>query len=307
MQQPQPEAVPDHGVEDEPSTHRDVTARGGGVSRKEKATKSARLENGNRSPERNENQAEVVSVQSKAENNNTSNSHHEKPQQQDPEPEVFRSGIHRALASPAGAPAAVEEAKPVQMTVQPTIEPAVIHRTAANLSGYTSATASSEILTEPQKASVFSQIVDKAHLLVKDDNAEIVIALKPDSLGRITLRASMVDNELVTTIVTESHAVKSVLQADLPSLHAVLQEAGVDSAHVIVVREADMNSSGAPSNNSFGFQHPYQSNHQQGAPSHSRWYEEFPWITTESSTPDAAAAPMPLDSRYSARSIHYIA
>jgi len=117
----------------------------------------------------------------------------------------------------------------------------------------------------------------------------------------------MVDNELVTTIVAESHAVKSALQADLPALHAVLQEAGVDTARVVVARETDMNFSGAPSNNSFGFQHPHHSNHQQDAPSQSRWFEEFPWVTTETSNPDTTAVPVSMDTRYSARSIHYIA
>jgi flagellar hook-length control protein FliK len=302
LQQPQQlEVVPGQDLDEElvPTANED------GSPPKAKATKSVRLETGNRVPERPENQTPIVSVQSRVDSNSTPDSHHENPQKQDPEVEVFHNAIHHALAN-STAPAG-EEVKPVQLTVQPTIEPAVIHRTLTSPPDYASGAAPTEILTEPQKASVISQIVEKAQLLVRDNNAEIVVALKPDSLGRITLRASMVDNQVVTTIIAESHAVKSVLQADLPALHAVLQEAGVDTRHVIVTRETDMNFSGAPSNNSFGFHHPQHSNHQQGTPSHPRGHEEFPWITMDSPNPDVATVPVPLDTRYSARSIHYIA
>jgi flagellar hook-length control protein FliK len=219
-------------------------------------------------------------------------------------PDAFPKAIHRALTSPS--PAIAEDGKPIVASTPLSVEPAVVHRSVMNATGDHGAAATLEMPAEPQKASVISQLVEKAQLLVRDRNSEIVIALKPDSLGRITLRASMVDNELVTTIVAESHAVKTILQADLPALHSVLQEAGVETARVIVAKETDMNfAGGAPSNHSFEFQQPqHQSQQQAGS---SRWYDEWASMNLDAEQPQLSRVPVSVDSRYAARSIHFIA
>jgi len=298
---PQPAMIPSRDAKEESLPHLVKAIRG-----REGSARSGRVEISNRNtPERSENSAPIVAAENHAENKGTTNSQSEKDRKQEPAAEIFQTVIHRAVAS-SNAPSTEELKPPASGTqVQTPIEPAAIHRAMTNLSGYSSTVTPTEVLTEPQKANVISQIVDKAQLLVKENNSEIVVALKPDSLGRITLRASMVNNELVTTIVAESHAVREVLQAELPMLHSVLQESGVDTAKVIVSREADMNFAGGASSNAFNFHQSHYSNQQQGRSSHG--FDPYPWLNPESSNTETVPVQIPLDSRYAARSIHFIA
>jgi len=288
----------------EPSTASHAAARQVDEPHQQKVSGAIPLESPHHVSSNDETPTPIVSAQSGHESRNLSDGPQDNREKPATDPDAFPKAIHRALTSPS--PAMAEDGKPIVAATPLSVEPAVVHRSVMNATGDHGAAAILEMPAEPQKASVISQLVEKAQLLVRDRNSEIVIALKPDSLGRITLRASMVDNELVTTIVAESHAVKTILQADLPALHSVLQEAGVETARVIVAKETDMNfAGGAPSNHSFEFQQPqHQSQQQAGS---SRWYDEWASMNLEGEQPQLSRVPVSVDSRYAARSIHFIA
>jgi flagellar hook-length control protein FliK len=167
---------------------------------------------------------------------------------------------------------------------------------------------STEVWTAADKAAVMSQVVEKAQLMVKENNSEIVVSLKPEFLGRITLRAAVVDQTLVTTIVTESPGVKELLQSDLPTLHNLLQEAGVNSARVIVTRESDLNFAGSSSGPLHTEQHTPSFSHQHHG-STFRWPDERAWSVFQQreAPPEIAGTSPAFDNRYSSRSIHLIA
>jgi flagellar hook-length control protein FliK len=155
---------------------------------------------------------------------------------------------------------------------------------------------------------VISQLVEKAELLVKGESSEIVVSLKPEYLGRITLRASVVDDAVLTTILTQSADVKSLLESDLPELQRQLQDAGLNAVRVVVARETDIGS--GHSGLSHSWQHAYQDPPAQqhgstfrhpDAPQYSRMYDRQ-GVHTE---PDLQSAND--DPRYIAGSIHFIA
>src|SRR6185295_586396 len=85
----------------------------------------------------------------------------------------------------------------------------------------------SEQWSQIEKSNVVSQVIEKARLFRWENNSEIIISLKPESLGRISVRAAMVDQTIVATIVAESDKVRSLLQSELPALHRALQQDGI--------------------------------------------------------------------------------
>jgi flagellar hook-length control protein FliK len=91
------------------------------------------------------------------------------------------------------------------------------------------------------KASVVSQLIDKARLLAGKHNGELVISLKPEFLGKLCLQAAMVENELVATITTESNQVRQMLESHLPALQTSLQEQGLQVSKISVVQGNDIN------------------------------------------------------------------
>jgi flagellar hook-length control protein FliK len=94
-------------------------------------------------------------------------------------------------------------------------------------------------LSQVEKAQVVSQIVERAHLLGKNQS-ELMVVLKPEFLGRVNLHAAMVNNQLVATIVAESASVKQMLEGQLGSLQAALHEQGLPVAKVEVVQGSQL-------------------------------------------------------------------
>jgi len=89
--------------------------------------------------------------------------------------------------------------------------------------------------SQAEKAQVISQIVERAHLLGKNQN-ELVVVLKPEFLGKVNLHAAMVDNRLVATIMAESATVKQMLEGQLSSLQMAMHDQGLPVARVEVVQ-----------------------------------------------------------------------
>jgi flagellar hook-length control protein FliK len=151
-----------------------------------------------------------------------------------------------------------------------------------------------------EESNVISQIVAKARGYQWEKNSEIVISLKPESLGRISLRASIVDQTVVATIVTESDKVKNLIELEMPALHHALHENGMP-VRVVVVQGSDLSFSNTAGNGqSHQHQHP-SFQHSNGSPD--------PWAPPIGDRNDAGLNEPPdiIDSRYRSRSIHLIA
>ncbi len=114
---------------------------------------------------------------------------------------------------------------------------------------------SNGMLNRIDKADLFSQIIDKARLISGKNQTEMVISLKPEFLGKMSLRASMVDNELVATINAESKQVRTLLENELPALRNSLQEQGIQVSKIMIVQESNLSFADWSQGNSTAHQH----------------------------------------------------
>jgi hypothetical protein len=80
------------------------------------------------------------------------------------------------------------------------------------------------------------QLADQIRVQVRDGNEGIRIQLKPDSLGRLEIKAETTINGVTARITTESSNVKSYLENNLQFLQQTLQDQGlkVDRIHIVV-------------------------------------------------------------------------
>jgi hypothetical protein len=84
------------------------------------------------------------------------------------------------------------------------------------------------------KSELFTQIVEKAKVMVSQGNSEMEISLKPDNLGKLQLKISL-ENHLVTAkFVAESDQVKQILESNLVQLRNSLQEQGIQVENLMV-------------------------------------------------------------------------
>jgi flagellar hook-length control protein FliK len=146
--------------------------------------------------------------------------------------------------------------------------------------------------TQIEKSNVLNQLIEKARSLRWDRNSEIIVSLKPESLGRISMRASLVDRTMVATIAAESDKVRQILQLDLPVIQRSLQENGI-VARVEVSHQSDLNLSQGNPNPSHG-QPRFRQN--DSLPFQEEVISHTPAATTEVA-----------DARYSTHSVHLIA
>ncbi len=81
---------------------------------------------------------------------------------------------------------------------------------------------------------LFDQAVQKLDLLKKPGQSEIQVVLKPEVLGRLTIRLSLEDHQVTARFLVENHMVKQVMEANLPQLRAALEASGLklDQAEV---------------------------------------------------------------------------
>lgn len=74
---------------------------------------------------------------------------------------------------------------------------------------------------------VLTQVVEKAEMVVREDKSEMVMQLKPESLGKITLKVIHERGEVVARFVAENEQVKAILESNLQLLKDSLQKSGV--------------------------------------------------------------------------------
>jgi len=121
-----------------------------------------------------------------------------------------------------------------------------------------------------EKAQVVSRIVERAHLLGKNQS-ELMVVLKPEFLGKVNLHAAMVDNQLVATITAESASVKQMLESQLSSLQTALQQQGLPAAKVEVVQGSQLSFADLGAGQSSSQQQQLESGKSQLPPSFSSY------------------------------------
>lgn len=77
------------------------------------------------------------------------------------------------------------------------------------------------------KAEVTAQIIEKAETMIREDKSEMILQLKPDSLGKISLKIIHERGEIIARFVAESEQVKAVLEGNMQLLKDSLQKSGV--------------------------------------------------------------------------------
>jgi hypothetical protein len=80
------------------------------------------------------------------------------------------------------------------------------------------------------------QLAEQIQVQVRNGRSEIRIQLKPESLGRLEIRAETTSTGVVARITAESSNVKTYLENNLPFLHQALQNQGlrIDRVHIVV-------------------------------------------------------------------------
>ncbi len=107
---------------------------------------------------------------------------------------------------------------------------------------------------------IFQQLVQKLQAIRGAGKHELQVQLKPDYLGKLTLKVEQSDGGITAKIMVENQAVKEVIQQHLPHLKQVLQQQGikVDQAAVFMQERH-----GQGSRFQFGGQQHFQQ-HEQG-------------------------------------------
>lgn len=102
------------------------------------------------------------------------------------------------------------------------------------------------------------QIVDKAELRLGRGQAEMVIDLKPDILGRVHLKVSSEAGRVVAEIRAESAGAKALIESGLADLETALSEKGFSFDALTVSLDSSPGSMGAKSggNNLSWFSEP---------------------------------------------------
>jgi len=77
------------------------------------------------------------------------------------------------------------------------------------------------------KADVTAQIVEKAETMFREEKTEMVMQLKPDSLGKISLKVVHERGEIIARFVAETEQVKAILEGNMQLLKDSLQKSGV--------------------------------------------------------------------------------
>jgi hypothetical protein len=76
------------------------------------------------------------------------------------------------------------------------------------------------------KKEIVSQIVEKARVILTDEKSEMVIDLKPDHLGKLSLKVVTERGAVVAKFVAESEQVKAAIESNMDNLKESLTKQG---------------------------------------------------------------------------------
>jgi flagellar hook-length control protein FliK len=93
----------------------------------------------------------------------------------------------------------------------------------------------SEALAERLKGSWNNELVQSAHIVLKDGDAGTIrLHLKPESLGGVKIELKLADNSISGKIVVESDEAKSAFERNMASLNDAFKAGGFESAKLEV-------------------------------------------------------------------------
>jgi flagellar hook-length control protein FliK len=93
----------------------------------------------------------------------------------------------------------------------------------------------SETLVEQLKSNWNNELVQSAHLVLKDGDAGTIrLHLKPESLGGVKIELKLADNCISGKIVVESDEAKSAFERNMASLNDAFKHSGFESAKLEV-------------------------------------------------------------------------
>lgn len=84
------------------------------------------------------------------------------------------------------------------------------------------------------KEDLLSQIVEKYKAVDTQDASEIRIQLKPDSLGKLTIRLIMEKGEMTAKFIAENHSVKETIESNFSELRDALGQKGINIQNLSV-------------------------------------------------------------------------
>lgn len=87
-------------------------------------------------------------------------------------------------------------------------------------------------------AQVYDQLVDRIQTMRTDGQEQMVIQLKPESLGRLTIRLTMSEGGLVAQLAAANPKVQESLAAQAATLANTLSEQGLKDVRVVVTSTA---------------------------------------------------------------------
>ena len=82
-------------------------------------------------------------------------------------------------------------------------------------------------LVQPNKEEILKQIIDKASVSVSQDKAEMIINLKPDNLGKLSLKVATEKGIVTAQILAENQQVKQIIESNFNVLRDALEKQGI--------------------------------------------------------------------------------
>ena len=83
-------------------------------------------------------------------------------------------------------------------------------------------------LNQVNKEDVIKQIVDKMKLTLDEQKQELEVKLKPDLLGKLTLKMELKDGILTAKLYVDNYRTKELVESNLAQLKENIKDIGVD-------------------------------------------------------------------------------
>jgi len=85
----------------------------------------------------------------------------------------------------------------------------------------------SKITNKTTRDEIIKQFIDKASVSITEDKTEMVLNLKPDHLGKISLKVATENGIVTAQMVAENQQVKEIIETNLNVLKDALEKQGI--------------------------------------------------------------------------------
>ncbi len=88
--------------------------------------------------------------------------------------------------------------------------------------------AKNNFIPSDNKENVINQVIEKAKILLTEDKSEMILQLKPENLGKLTLKVVTERGILLAKFVAENRQVKELIESNFAQLRESLQDQGLN-------------------------------------------------------------------------------